>query len=294
VLALVCPRCADPVVAGPDDARCPRGHAYARLGNGYDFVAERTGVHYPARGAERLHRLQREHFWFVSRRALLRSWIRRRLAPRASFVDVGTGSGDVCAALRADGLDAVACDYHLSSEATVRRVSDAIPFHAADVYGLPFRNADGVGLFDVLEHLDRPVDALVEVRRALAPGAPLFVTVPARRELWTNVDLYSGHRLRYDRPTLLGQLEEAGFTLERATYFMLPLVPALIASRSLGAQRMENDLTPEQVEQRLDQLSTMPARPINAVARAVLAVERAWLGVANLPYGTSLLAAARA
>lgn len=49
-----------------------------------------------------------------------------------------------------------------------------------DVYRLPFQDAsfDCVTLADVIEHLERPDDALVEIARTLRPGGQCVVTTP--------------------------------------------------------------------------------------------------------------------
>jgi SAM-dependent methyltransferase len=239
--------------------------------------------------------MQAEHFWFVARRRLILDWLGRcRLGEGASFLDLGTGSGDVAMLARRHGFRAVAADALVESQESVRRVDPDLPFHAVSVYRLPFRGLDAIGLFDVLEHLDRPADALVEVRHALRDGGVLLVTVPARSELWTNVDRYSGHRLRYDRRVLADELRRAGLRLVRASYFMLPLVPALLAVRRLGRESMPDGLSDAEVHERFEAMAQVPGWPWNGLGKGVLALERFWLRLVDLPYGASLIACARA
>lgn len=60
-------------------------------------------------------------------------------------------------------------------------------FSRADlVAGLPFADGmfDAICLADVLEHLERPVDALQELRRVTKPGGTIVVSTPLRTSLF--------------------------------------------------------------------------------------------------------------
>jgi SAM-dependent methyltransferase len=292
--ALVCPRCGGAVSGDERGATCAAGHFAARLQTGFDFVGDAPGAHYPERGIARLERMEAEHFWFVVRRGIVLDAVRRaRLARGSVFLDLGAGTGAMAAALARRGFRAIAADYHARAAEAVRRTGGAVPFHAVDIRALPFRGLDAVGLFDVIEHLDEPERALVEVRRALRPGGLLFATVPARPELWTPVDRHSGHRLRYDRPTLARQLRAGGFEPERITYFMMMLAAPLLVVRTFGRWRVEEDMPPERVDALFEDATTPPPALVNRLASAALSLERAWLRAGDLPYGSSLLAVAR-
>jgi SAM-dependent methyltransferase len=293
-IQLACPSCGGKVVPAAEGATCQTGHRFPALRRGFDFVTERAGVHYPAGSADQLLRVHREHFWYVERRRLILWWVARHgLGSGATFLDLGTGCGDVAAALRARGLRALAADYYAESDEAVRRVDAEVPFYAVDAYRLPFRELDAVGIFDVLEHLDRPLDALAQIRDSLTRDGWLFVTVPARPELWTNRDLYAGHHLRYDRGTLRRTLARVGFKLVRASYFMLPMALPLALSRYFGALYMPSGLSAEEAEARFDAMAKVPSPSVNFIGSSILSAERWWLRVADIPYGSSIIAAAR-
>lgn len=76
---------------------------------------------------------------------------------------------------------------------------------------LPSNSLYAVGVFDVLEHLEKPKDLLAEVYRVLKPGGICLVTVPAHEWLFSNFDANIGHYRRYSRKNLLCSLDGAGF-----------------------------------------------------------------------------------
>jgi SAM-dependent methyltransferase len=148
-----------------------------------------------------LWRMEELHFWHAARNR----WIRRGLEayglrPPARILDVGCGSGAVAGMLQSHGYTVVGID---TGEVLVRKADERYPqatFVAGEIQRLapelgPF---DAVGFFDVLEHLDDPG---VLVRSALAharPGALVVATVPALMELYSTIDVLSGHKRRYE------------------------------------------------------------------------------------------------
>jgi len=112
-----------------------------------------------------------------------------------SVVDVGCGSGHLLAAL----LDRVSPPPLLigvdDSPQAIVRLAQVVPSArgiVASVYDLDERldqaSYDLVLCTEVLEHLERPLEALDQLRRLRAPGGRLVVTVPDGE-----IDDYEGH-----------------------------------------------------------------------------------------------------
>lgn len=147
------------------------------------------------------------------------------------LLDVGCGPGTITADLaervapgRVVGIDrsaevvALAGDHHRS---------DRLEFRIADLMQLPFDDDsfDVVHAHQVLQHLDDPVAALVELRRVCRPGGIVavrdadygaFTWAPGHRELDRWLDLYRTiARRNGGEPDagrrLLGWLHAAGF-----------------------------------------------------------------------------------
>jgi SAM-dependent methyltransferase len=106
-----------------------------------------------------------------------------QFAPR-SIVDVGCGTGHLVAAILkrvGPSTEAVGIDYAGSAIDRARELFPSTDWLVGDVYALP-RDLDGrfdlVLCTEVLEHLERPVEALEALGRLRAPDGRLVLTVP--------------------------------------------------------------------------------------------------------------------
>ena len=176
--------------------------------------------------------VEREHYWFASRREVVRDALRAAvpdLAHRALF-DLGCGTGGLLRFLGDSGIAlAGACDAYPESLAIVRRLV-AAPLVLVDEGRFPPLGPGYrlLSLFDVLEHIDDDTGTLRHVFSVLEPGGVLVLTVPAHPFLFDEMDELAHHRRRYRRSELGQKLRGAGFEVRRLTHFMAPLVPLVV------------------------------------------------------------------
>jgi SAM-dependent methyltransferase len=79
---------------------------------------------------------------------------------------------------------------------------------------------DSAIMVNVLEHIEHDLDELVRLHGILKPtGGHLCILVPAREELYSDLDAHFGHFRRYSRTNLRKKLVAAGFTIRRVDYF---------------------------------------------------------------------------
>ena len=142
---------------------------------------------------------------------------------------------------------------------------------------------DMVVALDVLEHVEHDVESLAALRKRLAPGGRMVLTVPAYQFLWSRHDETHHHFRRYTRKSLSEAFDQAGFEIEHLTYynsFLFPLVAALrLGRRALGLSETADD--------------QMPSPAVNKVLKTIFSGERKLVSRFSLPFGVSLLAVAR-
>ena len=293
-LSLVCPRCRGELAARPPGAACRQCDAeYAGREGVLELVAGGRGTPgFDPHFFSTLREVEDRHFWFVGRRQVVLSALRRAVPDLASrrLFDVGCGSGGLLAFLSRSGVRvAGACDVYPESLRLVRAQLDVPLVLVDEGRRLPLgRGYDLLGMFDVLEHIDDDVGALRALRESLAPGGALVLTVPAHQRLFDEMDEIAFHRRRYERAGLRRALEESDFEVRLLSHFMSPLVPILVLMRSAG--RHLHGGRSRALERRRAEFRVVPG--VNALMRGVLALERAAMAHAPVPFGSSLVAVA--
>ena len=202
-------------------------------------------VSYPEAGNNACFALEDSSFWFAHRNACLLALL-RQFPTAGPFFDIGGGNGFVAAALESGGVPVVLVEPGAAGvrHAQTRGLRNVV--HAT-LKETRFRDGSlpAIGLFDVLEHIDDEQAFLREIRRCLAPGGRIYLTVPAGRWLWSDDDLQAGHFRRYTRASLREAFDRAGFRplLVSKMFFPLPLplflcrsLPSLFGRRRLAAR----------------------------------------------------------
>ncbi|HLB12656.1 MAG TPA: glycosyltransferase [Dehalococcoidia bacterium] len=155
-------------------------------------------------------------------------------------LEVGCGAGRFTRAMKETNSRAgfYGCDLDVRALSVGRRYGAGVRYAGADLHALPFRDGQfqAVLLFDVLEHLQEPGQALREVYRVLAPGGLLHALVPCEgqpgslhwllRMLHLGGDLkerHSGHIQRFTRREVLLRFSDNGFRVERVSYSLHPI-----------------------------------------------------------------------
>lgn len=177
--------------------------------------------------------IEDDHWWFVGKRLLLTSLLRRHTR-HGALLDLGCGTGGV---LREIGGDRLALGVDGSMEGLrVCRKKGFERVVRADLSCMPFTEGDfeTVLALDVIEHLDDDVGFLREAAKMCARGGTLIIAVPAFQMLWSQHDETFEHRRRYTAGQLREVLIAAGLEVERITYTNSMLFPVAAVWRILS------------------------------------------------------------
>jgi len=239
--------------------------------------------------------LERDHWWFVGRRASYFRILARHLpgderGRNLEIADIGCGVGGMLPELNAFGRP-LGVDSDLRSIQICRERGFERSFvGGAQVLPLANSSQDLLTFFDCLEHLDDDRAALLEVGRVLKPGGLACFTVPAYQFLFSNNDRVAHHRRRYTRSGLVEKIRAAGLKVERATYVNVVLFPLILPAVLL--LKLKERLFPIEDDPRSN-LSHRPGRLINRLLAAVFGGEGRVLRHVSAPFGHSLLVVAR-
>jgi SAM-dependent methyltransferase len=242
------------------------------------------------------------HWWFVGRRAILESFLRQILdrlesrvqeanagegpgkaeTPKLRILDVGCGTGANLEMLakfgEAEGVDVSddALEFcRLKGLRAQKGLAEALPY-ADETFDL-------TTALDVVEHLDDDIAGLKEMFRVTKRGGYSLIFVPAFMWLWGVQDDISNHRIRYTKKQIVQRLENAGYTIERATYANWTFFAPILAGRTLmkitGIKpESENNIT---------------ISGLNGIFGRLFSSERFWLRNFNFPFGVSIVVVAR-
>jgi SAM-dependent methyltransferase len=229
--------------------------------------------------------LEGRHWWFVGRRKVFLELLDRKPPRDAEILDFGCGTGAFLEYLdRFGSVIGVDADESAVSFCHARGRTEVL--HAPLGSRLPFSDGafDVVTTLDVIEHIEDDVAALAELRRVLRPGGLLLVAVPAFMFLWGKQDEVSHHQRRYTARTLRGALAQAGFRVDRTSYFNTILFPPIAAGRlgrrllrAPGSAQSDFELGPSW---------------LNQILGAVFGSEARIVSRRGLPFGVSVLALA--
>ena len=234
-----------------------------------------------------MYEVEGKHWWFFGRRKIIEGFVEKicrdigKRKPR--ILDVGCGTGANLQMLSQFG---VAEGVDVSSEALeFCRARGLANVKQGAAETLPHGDAsfDLVTGLDVVEHLDDDVAGLREMRRVLRPGGRALLFVPAFMFLWGVQDDISHHRRRYDLRELKQKVNEAGLSVERATYANITFFwPILLGRLLMRLTRIrpssENNIT---------------IGALNGLLGTVLGAESWWLQRINFPFGVSIVCVAR-
>jgi ubiquinone/menaquinone biosynthesis C-methylase UbiE len=234
--------------------------------------------------------VERTHWYYSGKRALVRAWLQRARPPQPTDVllDCGAGTGIFAKEMEAH-CRVLVLDDHAEALRLLRTRfrPEQILSLAGDAVPLPDASLDFVTALDVLEHVPDDAAMVRGFHRLLSPGGIALVTVPASMALWSDWDEALHHFRRYRRPQLRALFTSDRWELIHVNYTNVVVYPAVWWVRKLRTlqKRLGRPAPAGRSEDR------EPARPINDLLRAIFVRLAMWR--VPFPFGVSLVLVAR-
>lgn len=234
-----------------------------------------------------MYKLETFYWWFVARRDLLEWFVKEIVKEfdRPALLDVGCGTGINFSVLSRFG-ETFSSD---AAEEALRfsKSRGATGLVRSDLESLPFEVStfDVVTALDVLEHVDDDLSAIGELLRIVKTSGVLVITVPAYGFLWSEHDEALHHRRRYAASELRNKLTNAGFEVERISYYITFLFFPILF------MRFAQSVSKKSIHAKTSHI-ILP-RWLNSLLIGILAFERLLLRWMNFPFGVSIVCLAR-
>ena len=182
------------------------------------------------------------NFWNIARNEVIRDAFRR--FDHGKVLDVGCGRGVVTNHLHQTGIDITGVEL---GDTFPMENNKAEILYKTDVFSLDekfLHSVRCISMFDVIEHLPDPVDFIGKLKAKFINAEWLMVTVPARKELWSNFDDYYGHYRRYDLSMVKTEMEKAGYAVVYCGYFFHSLYFVMLLNQVLFKKRVVKFVPP--------------------------------------------------
>ena len=140
----------------------------------------------------------------------LYQWVARDVRPGEAVLDFGAGNGEYANRFPIGSIDAAEID------------PDLLPLIKQPVYtdiSQLAKTYDLIYTINVLEHIEHHDAIVKELYKKLKPGGRIKVFVPARQEIFSNMDEHVGHYRRYDKKLVCQILEAAGLQVTYCRYY---------------------------------------------------------------------------
>jgi hypothetical protein len=158
------------------------------------------------------------------------------------LLDVGCGRGVVTCFLKSRGWNVEGIELGNTSP-----LCEGNFHYGKDIFSLPEEKRElfrSVSLFDVIEHIDDPVDFLAKIRNFFHNLKYVYITVPARMELWSRFDDEVGHKRRYTLKSLSEHADLSGYSIVFSRYFFHSLYLPIMLLRSRRSAKMSVPKSP--------------------------------------------------
>ena len=190
---------------------------------------------YPDGGFDLTDKSGETSFWVRSRNRLFKSIVKRFLANdrKTKLLEIGCGNGGFIKTITEDkNIEVTGSEIYVKGLSYAKKSLPDVNFIQFDVsQGVLGETYDMILAFDVLEHIEKDIGAMSNIKNMLSVGGKLIVSVPQHMFLWSSLDEIVKHKRRYSRSDMLEKLTACGLEISYCTSFVFALFPLMVVSR---------------------------------------------------------------
>jgi hypothetical protein len=192
-------------------------------------------ISYPESGNDECFGIEQDSFWFKHRNNIILE-IMKKYPFQGNFADIGGGNGYQASFIKKNFPNKEV----FLIEPGYQGCLNAKKYGVKNIYNIPFEkfdfignNIDGVGLFDVIEHIEDDVTFLKDIGKSCPSKTNIYITVPAYNLLWSDTDDYAGHFRRYNSKLIRSLANGSGLNVLYTGYFMFYLPLPILFARNI-------------------------------------------------------------
>lgn len=158
-----------------------------------------------------------DNYWSLARNRIILDVLKANNLATTKVVEIGCGKGIVTQYLADRGVDCVGIEL-----AAIKPVNEKIVHtgkNAVEMSNEFMQQFRSMMLLDVIEHIEEPAKFINELLLHYKHVNSILITVPARKEMWSNYDEYYGHFRRYDLELMQQTIRDIGFEVQQLQYF---------------------------------------------------------------------------
>ena len=187
---------------------------------------------------------------------------------RGSFLELGAGIGLMTSMFLEKGFSGYCQDISPESRnylnINLRAFRNQI--HIIDNFSsLSLETFDYLLAFEVLEHIENDLEALIEWSKFLKSKGKIIISVPAHQRKFSKVDEYVGHVRRYEKEAVFKLLINAGYHDIQIVNYGFPLT---VISRAIGSLIMAKEKSFENDAVEVRNLKSSFSRP-NIISKSL-------------------------
>lgn len=180
---------------------------------------------------------------YQMRRNALENILVRNNCEGKNLLEIGYGAGEIFSlykdfSMRVTGYDFSEIAYQYAMQHYIWDEIELVKYK----HDIKTKSYDFVVACEVLEHIEKDVEALKEWVSFLKPEGKLIISVPAHQKRWGASDIYVGHYKRYERAELMEKISEVGYRIETIYTYDFPSCLILDKLRDIScAKKLKRD-----------------------------------------------------